>query len=582
MNKLDAITSGSDYNFADKMQRPAFPSSVFKLNHSNVMAFPPNSMGALIPIATFEVVPTDRITLNVRHLLRVLPQVVPLYSKAKIYMHAFFCRTGDCWNVANVYYSKGYNGNTVLKKPVLNSTLCPCISSSSEELVKPTDLLHFLYGLPIGTKYKDYVGKLSAIPYIMYLKIWRDYFANKYFYTENKALLPDDESSFRLNSDGVLISDPTGSLNSSLGLDGKSFLYRDFADDRFTSAMPAPQRGDAPFLENFLHGFLLDDSPLGATYKDMGVLQYKHFNNPVFGASFPLFPDAPETMSGYSFDHYDQAVDALGSVHLNIASSSYSGSEIIQFRTKILLNDIRQLAINQTELEKMARTDGSYSEFGLTFFGVSSKISFDFRPTYIGGTYQPIVFTEVVQTSQSTADSALGQYAGHGISANNGNLGQLYADDFGQVLILASVMPDTLYSQGLDKQFTRLFQAEELLPERAKLGAQPILNKEIYFQGNESDDDLFAYQDIFDEFRYIRSRVTGVLADSTALSYFPYTQSRLFEQLPTFSQSFATTKNNVRMDFLTSQNDPPFTCEFAFDIRAVRPLPYKAVPAQLI
>lgn len=581
MNKLDAITSGSDYNFADKMQRPAFPSSVFKLNHSNVMAFPPKSMGALIPICTFEVVPTDRITLNVRHLLRVLPQVVPPYSKSKIYIHAFFARTGDCWNVANVYYSKGYNGNTVLKKPVLNSTLCPCINSNNESLVAPTDLLHYLYGLPIGTKYKDYVGKLSAIPYIMYLKVWRDYFANKYFYTENKSLLPDDESSFRLNSNGVLICDPQGTLNSALGLDGKTFLYRDYADDRFTSAMPAPQRGDAPFLENFLHGYLLDND----AFKDLGVAQFKSFVNSSnqTGASFPAFPDAPDIVSdGYNFFHFDVPDGAGQTVHSLSASSGYPANHTIQFRMKILLNDIRQLAINQTELEKMARTDGSYSEFGLTFFGVSSKISFDFRPTYIGGSYQPIVFTEVVQTSQSTADSALGQYAGHGISANNGSLGQLYADDFGQVLILASVMPDTLYSQGLDKQFTRLYQAEELLPERAKLGAQPILNKEIYFQGNEQDDDLFAYQDIFDEFRYIRSRVTGVLADPSAHSYFPYTQSRLFEQLPTFSQSFATTKDNVRMDFLTSQTDPPFTCEFAFDIRAVRPLPYKAVPAQLI
>lgn len=143
-------------------------------------------------------------------------------------------------------------------------------------------------------------------------------------------------------------------------------------------------------------------------------------------------------------------------------------------------------------------------------------------------------------------------------------------------------MPDIYYSQGLSKLWTRSLQSEFYLPERARLGMQPLLNKELYFSGNSvQDNNLFAYQSAYDDYRYMASRISGKLADSANHSFFPYTQSRKFSSAPTFSKEFVEARD-VRKDYLFAPSEVAYTAQFSIGVRAVRALPYRAVPAQLI
>ena len=141
------------------------------------------------------------------------------------------------------------------------------------------------------------------------------------------------------------------------------------------------------------------------------------------------------------------------------------------------------------------------------------------------GTYKNIVFTEVLQTSGSSipttgeSSSPLGAYSGHGITGiSNGRIGHIHCDDYGMIMIIACIMPDVYYSQGLDRIFTDSLQSEKFLPERAKLGMQPIYNKELYYAGNNDNDEgednyLWAYQNPFDYLRYIPNHIHGKIAD---------------------------------------------------------------------
>ena len=230
----------------------------------------------------------------------------------------------------------------------------------------------------------------------------------------------------------------------------------------------------------------------------------------------------------------------------------------------------------------------------MSFFGESSKAAYDFRPIYIGGTYKNIAFTEVLQTAGSTVpttaqsgNSPLGAYSGHGITGiSNGRIGHIHCDDYGMIMIIACIMPDVYYSQGLDRIFTDSLQSEKFLPDRARLGMQPILNKELYYAGNngvdEGDDNyLWAYQNPFDWLRYIPNHIHGKIADSSNRSFFPYTQSRKFTQLPNWGRSFSEAKG-VRKDYLFAPSEDAYSAQFSINVRSVRPLPYKPVPAQIL
>lgn len=648
----DGFDTGSNYHFGDKMLAPNFPRSLFDLSHLSSMTI--KNAGYVFPISKWRTVPSDEFTISVRSLIRVMPQVVPLYSRQRLYIYAFYSRNGDLWENWNTFARKGLAGTTVKTIPTLNSN-----NTALSAAIAPDSLADYL-DLPIGAPAAAVTsGKLSALPYMMYTRIWRDYFFNHNFAVKSESgslvnsmqyLLPDNDDHFRLNDDGEIISFKENSVSTLFDLnDTGSLPYLDsndkfhmglfphlYPDDYFTSALPFQQRGDAPSIS-------VDFSPEAATqvssvwaqtgtsnpsitpqdwtvsnlFKTVG--SSVDFNNmslaavssdvPPFSvgkgsglySASPLFnPVSSDLLDGFnsSWSNYlkDEISKALIASRVRVFGdvTSTAVTQVTSDSVNLYLNDLRELTISQLELERMARTDGSYNEFAQTFFGVTPKNAIDYKPVYIGGTYTGLSFTEVLQTSSSSADSYLGQYAGHGIGADNdGYLGKIYCDDYGYIMILGCIMPDVYYHQGISRDYTELNQSQMLLPDRAKLGMQPILNQELYFQsysvvdsdGNPVNENLFAYQDVFDDYRFMNNRIHGQIADipytghTGSETFSPFTQARHFTSLPNWSYEFAAA-TDVRKDYLAAPSEDAYSAQFAIDVRAVRPLPAQSVPLQ--
>ena len=580
---LDSADSGSNYQFGDKMLKPNVARTGFDWSCLNSLTI--NNCGMLIPIFFEETLPSSSYDFQVQALLRVLPQVVPLYSRQRLYIHAFGARYSDLFKDAGVYITKGFNGNNILKKPVLTADMLdPELFPDGMNTVITAGSLFDYMDLPIGKKLSE-LGEINALPFMMYVSIWKNYFMNKNLYINNRYWLPNDDSDFRLTLNHGVASNTTGVDGSA---DGEpkvyfgSILYRDYPQDYFLSALPFAQRGETP--------------KLSVSGKD-----------PFIPLVYEGFPNVPKAVTITSNDVDPGHFPAVGTQTENIICFSNSnGANImagpflrfyntvnwntvddekrlgIYAQLGFTLDDFRQLAIAQQELERMARTDGSFFEFGLTFFGRASKNAIDYRPQYIGGTYQNITFSVVLQTSSSTESSPLGSYGGHGITSLSGSLGHYETDEHGYIMIIASIMPDVYYSQGLDKKWTRLTQSEEFLTGRDKMGLIPILNKELFVSGNSvKDNDLFAYQNPFDEYRYKPSRIHGKIADPASKSFFPYTQSRKFTSTPTYSRSFFKA-DDVRKDYLTAPTEDAYSAQFKFSIRAVEPLSYNGSPAPIV
>ena len=535
---LDSIDSGSNYQFTDKMMKPSMARSGFDWSCLNSLTI--KNCGMLVPIFFDEVLPSSSYDIQVQALLRVLPQVVPLYSRQRLYVYAFGARYSDLFKDAGVYITKGFNGNNILKKPVLTADMLDpdLFPNGMDTVIEPGSLFDFL-DLPIGKKLSE-LGEINALPFMMYVSIWKNYFMNKNLYINNRYWLPNDDSDFRLTLNDGVASNITGVDGSAPGepkVYFGSILFRDYPQDYFLSALPFAQRGETPRLqitgadERFLPLKLFQSSPDG--YKPVDDSYVNLWTDNTHSSATPLTAVGDNNSLNFRFNG---SSDKL----LNfVYGSAYKGTGArlgIYAQLGFTLDDFRQLAIAQQELERMARTDGSFFEFGLTFFGRASKNAVDYRPQYIGGTYQNVAFSEVLQTSSSTEASPLGSYGGHGITSMNGSLGHYETDEHGYIMLIACIMPDVYYSQGLDKKWTRLTQSEEFLTGRDKMGLIPILNKELFVSGDAAkDNNLFAYQNPFDEYRYKPSRIHGKIADPSSKSFFPYTQSRKFTSTPTYS-----------------------------------------------
>lgn len=625
-NTLDSngFDTGSNYRFGDKMLKAQFPRSLFDLSHLCATTIP--NAGVVFPLSVWRTLPTDEYDISVRSLLRVLPQVVPLYSRQRLYIYAFYSRMGDLWENWNAYARKGMSGNLVKTVPVLSSTNVDTQPDGADYSIKADTLGDWL-GFPIGCARDTYAsGKFSALPYMMYARIFRDYFFNKNFAVGGSPLadtmpwlFPDNDDHFRLNDDGEIISlkenniatrfCPWDSTAFGFSYDDENnkvsfgLFAHNYPDDYFTSALPFQQRGEAPTLN--LGRLTLSSDFNASLFFGTGTAG---LNNDTTATTLVVNPR--DVASGYgspSTIPKGLYIGRNGSSGFNIMYNGGTSGTVVSdafnawlkenlsagsgdFNSSVTLNNIRELAISQLELERMARTDGSYAEFGQVFFGVSSKNAIDYKPVFIGGSYTAVSFSEVLQTSASTGSSALGAYGGHGIAADtSGYLGHVFCDDYGYIMVLACLMPDVYYSQGIDRHWTELNQSDLVLPDRTKLGMQPILNQELFLQsydvvdddGNPVNENLWAYQDVFDDYRYMSNKIHGKIADSTSETFFPYTQSRKFDELPNWSREFVNA-TDVRKDYLAAPSEDAYTAQFSIDVRAVRPLPYKAVPAEII
>lgn len=627
--ELESYDSGSNYNFGDKMISPSFPRSAFDLTH--LVSGTYDNCGIVYPVAWLETLPTDEFDIDVKALVRVLPQVVPLYSRQRLYLYSFWSRLSDLYVNFNTFMKKGYSGNVIKKIPTLNDK--NCVAGA----VQYNSFGH-LMGLPVGYDYSDSnASEVTALPFMACLRVMRDYFTNRNFYIDDRILLPDDDSRFRLNDDGELLSakdigasfkfeihdfnrDSSTGSQVALGYHtvdvGGVTEYRfnlfthDYPSDYFTSALPFPQRGDTPELSlvgnDLPLTFKIGDDSFKLSYINGGVSTQSSVTSN--GASLLYSPLGSLASSSNVAGFFHQPVDSSTArvksdsyYYSNTNANTYSNPSYGDFTIpsssigKITLNQLRELSVAQTELEKMARTDGSYAQFGMTFFGRVSKNAEDFRPVYVGGTYTNIMFTEVLQTSQqyngsSPVGAPLGTYGGHGIGSldNRSYIGHLSCDDYGILTIFACIMPDVYYSQGLERKWTRLLQSEFYLPERSKLGLTPILNEELFYDPSDSqavpemkNKYLWAYQNPFDDYRYQANKITGSIANPNSIDFTPYTQSRIFSQLPTWSHDFIQA-SKIRKDYLSAPSEFAYTAQFRLGINAVRPLPYKPVPASIL
>lgn len=592
-----------------------------------IVFFSLNNAGLLLPVFCSEVLPNSDYDVKIDMLLRVLPQIVPLYSNQTYYMYLFYARYSDLYQRANTYMTKGYNGATVLKKPTLSSDNL-AVAGGLDYVVQPGDLFNCL-GYQIGRKLSDF-GELNALPVFMYEKIYNDYFINNNLHIEDRVRLPDDPGDFRLDDNGAIISNKYANTNFPAVKYGV-LRYRDYAQDYFTSSLPFQQRGNAPTLS--FSGSLssipfssikfdvtspFDDSGATATFRHMsgrtqgGENQWLALTGdsgtdaPVgfdFGGNFGSNHLTTGSYSQYKYGNSIEA-DTASALALRFSglqtrsdsglikltgfkaldgSGSVNVTDSVSLIGGFTLDEFRNLAVASAELERMARTDGSFAEFGITFFGEASRNAKDFYVQFVGGTYRKIAFSEVLQTSAgSSGQTPLGAYAGHGIISDNGYLGHVHTDEHGYLMAILSVMPDVYYTQGLPKMHSRLTQSEEFLPGRDKLGLTAIFNKELYVTGTKStDNDLFAYQTPFDEYRYKENRIIGKIADPSNLSFYPYTQARAFTSTPTYSESFFKA-DKVRKDYLAAPTEDAYTGKIHFFIRAVEPLSFKGTPSPVV
>lgn len=607
MNGLPLMQdTGSNYSFGSKLMQPNTQVSQFDLSYLNTLSIDP---GQLVPVYFSYYYPGDQISLDVQNLVRLInTPLVPIMSRFRIFFHMFRVDYSQMWTYWESMMKRGWSGNFEAVLPVVKAPLA--VGGKINPLLARGSLADFL-----GFNFSDYTYKagdesitveLPAMPFLAYQLIYRWYYTNHNVLSayaqaqsdkEMLAFFPDTDYDLMIQDLAPTYLTLDGSVSDSRNLAAwklGELRYRDFAEDYFTSALPWPMRGDIPYSElSPVDG----DTSIGVTINGNFIpLVLTGFSDP----TKTKFSTIKRTISGTTTIDDNSVLDlnffsggheiSIGALNSSLADTSTSYGEL--FHSPVNMNatsfsftqsQLKLLWTNTLISEKLARTDGTYGQFIQTFFGQTPSHWSSHKPIYLGGTFQPLVVSQVLQTAPGDT-GMVGALGATGISSSDGHVGSFKADDFGVTMCLMSIMPDTYYSQGWLKEHLYRTQEDFPLPERAQLGMQAITNAEIFYNPRDldSNDVLFGYQSRMDELRYRQNEIHGKVADPNALSFFPYTQSRYFSAAPTLVPSFLSTKGNIRRDWLSAPDETTFIAQIANRVNAVRQLPYQAPPSAIM
>lgn len=223
------------------------------------------------------------------------------------------------------------------------------------------------------------------------------------------------------------------------------------------------------------------------------------------------------------------------------------------------MDALRLLSATTMYLEALTRSDGDYSSNVRAIYGVT-PLELDLKPRYLGGTASNVYSMDVVQTAPqgSAQDTVLGSVTQRGQAGHKGGFFRHFTKDTEVVLTLMSVVPDSVYCQGIDRRLTARSPLDIPNPMFMGLGMDAVLNYELYVSGDDSVDLApLAYQGAWDFYRFRRNEVHDLMIpvfdDYGTLMNKPFTQMnqiRYFSETPTLSEDLVTTKGNISHEHL--------------------------------
>lgn len=473
------------------MKRSKFNLSFTKLFTSD--------MGELVPIACKEVLPGDTWQHSTALLLRVSPLLSPVMHPVRVRIHHWYVPTRIIWDDFEDFITGGPDG--------MDASVWPTIETPSTTGFDVGSLAEYL-GVPTGAATANEL--VSALPFRAYQLIFNEW------YRDQDLVSPVSIST----ASGV---DATTS---------RSLQNAAWEKDYFTSSRLDPQKGPEVTL------------PLGTT----APVELSSSTNPALAVAAatgnPLTDGLTDLRYGTAannarlqgFDGTVAKIDPNGTLQTDLSAA-----------TAASVNDIRLAMALMRYEEARARYGSRYTEY-LRYLGVRSSDARLQRPEYLGGGKQTIQFSEVLQTGTNfDANTGVATLRGHGIAAMRSNRYRRFFEEHGFVITLMSVIPKTIYADGLQRMWHRSTKEDYFQRELQHIGQQEVYNREVYL-GHTSPSGVFGYQDRYDEYRRSESEISGEFR--TILNTWHY--GRLFTSDPALNSDFVTCVPTKRVNASTS------------------------------
>lgn len=481
-----------------KFDLPMPKSSGFNLSENNKFTC---DMGELIPFYCKPVCPGDKIKGNAQFIVELVPQIKPVMHNVDIFSYFFYVPNRillDSWQ------KKFVDGNIDSLDDVL-----PYINLDRCDVGSLADYL----GVPSRLQTKDGVTsvidfdaplKVSALPFRAYAMIYNEYFRDPVLQEELALSYADGEDT----------------------VTSQLLKYICWEKDYFTTCTKEQQSGDSVSFSLTGTASVSNNSGGRLNFARADTLGTLNCFCESPGSGFNSLGVSPAQENGANV-----VIDSRG---LEADLSSVDPFKIDMFRKAMIL---------QSYYEKLNLVGDRYEDYMKAMFGQVIPNSTLQKPMYLGGGRSKVVFSPVLQTSETTENSPQGNESGYANSmlvSNNINFNAL---EHGWLIGICVLKPQSGYYQGLPKHLQSFSKTDFLIPDFVGLSEQPVYKSELYATGGEEDSEVFGYNPRYSELKTGFSSVHGEFRTSLE----NYHLDRKFESSPVLSSEFLECKPSNRI-----------------------------------
>lgn len=565
--------------------------SVFDLSHPLYTTF---SAGDLIPIFAEDVLPGDSFKVNPKFLARLQTLLTPMMGN--IYLDQYYFFVPNRLVFSHFEEMMGENKSGYWTQPVdYEEPLALNPSNGSSMKAYPSKSIGDYMGIPTKVDVNDYV---SALPFRAYCLIWNEFFRSESL--QDPCSIEVGSNSPIVDNDVDLSEDVNILSYAQTGLTRPLKSNRYF--DVFSAALPGPQRGPASTLpingvapvKAFADDFA--DRHLASGFVSVGAY-----------TGYPLIYETrakvwPQAGNNVVVSDEDTLGKPLTNQNVGIKSSSggfttltgnvtpvtgltYSNLGVdLADAANITINDLRLSFATQRYYEALARSGARYTSILAGLFGIESPDSRLQRPEFLGACHDVLNIEQIVQTSESTANSPLGETGAYSLSFGQDFGFEKSFVEHGWIIGVATVRYEHNYQQGIPKRFTRRNKFDYWWPQFSGLGETAIRSKEIFVGDDGLDNSVFGYQEYGYEYRYRNTaNVTGEMRSNYAQSLDVWHLADDYSDRPHLSGSWLfEDPSNVDRVLTTGSNvADQVLLNMFFEVTATRPMPVYSIPGGL-
>lgn len=519
------------------------PRSVFDRSCTLKTSF---DMGKLVPIYLDEMLPGDTVSMDMAEVIRMGTPIAPIMDDLYAKISWFFVPYRVIWT----HFKQFCGENDVSAWTQTTEYTIPVVSAYGSD-AKYTGSLADYMGIPFKC-----FDSISCLPFRAYYKIWNDWFRDQN--NQDPVIFDIGDAGSIFKWSGFASSNVVDLANNEYSLMPVAKEH-----DLFTSALPAPQKGNPVLIP------LTGNAPV--VVGSDGI--------PSFASATTTYPLQTVDNSG---DHlFLQRGGTATQIKAGAATDFIADLSAVSGAT---INSLRLAFQTQKFLEKNARGGTRYVEFVYNHFHVRSPDATQQRSELLCEFTLPINVDQVISTTNNVepnteAQNLLGTTGAFSKTVGKGSAFTYSATEHGYLMGFVLIRQRHTYSQALDKLWSKKTLLDHYFPVFANIGEQPIKRKEVALVDGATMNETFGFQEAWYEYRYKLNKCTALMRPDVANSLDYWTLADNFTSKPVLGSDFIKeTKDNLSRCLAAGNTTYQFIADFYFKGRWARPMPVFSVP----